>query len=54
MDQRFSGTEPGIYCRILMHKRLGKLDPDGGMEDYWKAYKLVKSVEKESNGESDD
>ena len=43
VDQRFSGTEVGIYSRILMWKRLGRLDPDGGMDDYWKAHGIVKS-----------
>jgi hypothetical protein len=46
VDQRFGGTEVGIYTRLMMWKRLGKLDPDGGMDDYWKAYNLVKPKEK--------
>ena len=42
LDRRFSGDEIGILTRILMFKRLGRLDPDGGMEDYWKAYNILK------------
>jgi hypothetical protein len=51
VDRRFGGDEVGIVTRILMYKRLGKLSPDSGFDDYWKAMAVVKAHKAATEGE---
>lgn len=44
LDRRFGGDNIGIYTKILMFKRLGRLDPEAGDEDYWEAFHLLKEL----------
>jgi replication-associated recombination protein RarA len=53
VDRRFGGDEVGIITRILMYKRLGKLSPDGGMDDFWKAMAVVKAQKAVTEGEQE-
>ena len=55
IDRRFGGDMVGVYTRILMQMKHGRLHIDDGDAEYWSAMKKVKALqEAEAQKEVDD